>query len=301
MMIEKKCKFCGSEYENESPFFLYCSSKCRSRDRFVEIPYGNGNKNFKLWRDNFNKYPEFYSQAKEPKDRFNNMCLVCSSVFVGFRKCCSVECSSNLKKMTTLKTTGAEHNLSRSSRSRKNMESKLFEKYGVNNVFQREDVKLKLRETWNEKYGVDNPTMSYEIKDKVRKTNILTKNWIRSEDKDEFSIYCYHVDYFTNWNINKFAWKYWGLDFYKEWGYYKNHIDHIYSKKEGFINKVPAFIIGSFANLRMLNWKENLKKRTKCDIELESLYENYSKFINENEEIISVINSNFKEVLKYKK
>jgi hypothetical protein len=302
MMIKRLCKYCKEEYLNVNSFILYCSSKCKSRDRFVEIPYGEyGKKNFKVWKDNFYKYPDFYSEIKSPKDRFKNKCLVCASSFQGFRKCCSDECSLELKKMTTVQTTGCEHNLAGNSKSRKNMESRLIENYGVSNVFQRNDVKLKLKKTWNEKYGVDNPTMNHEIKNKVKKTNIDRGNWIGNEIKDEFSIYCYHIDYFTNRNINKFAWKYWGKDFYKNWGFHENHVDHIYSKKEGFVNGIPAFIIGSFVNLRMIKGTENMKKGTKCDIDIESLYQNYYKFFEDNQQVIQNINDNFKEVLKYRK
>ncbi len=299
IMMIKECKKCGIKYEAHSDFIVYCSTKCKSRDRFLEIKYGN--KNFKVWKDNTIKYPDFYNNIKEPKDRFNNKCLNCGNEFIGFRKCCSDECSAVIKRETTLNSTGASHNLSNNSKSRKDMEKKLFENYGVRNVFQRSDVKEKLKKTWIEKYGFTNPTMSCEIKNKVRKTNIDNGNWLSDLDTDEFAIYCYHVNYFTNHNINKFAWKYWGPDFYKNWSFDRDHLDHIYSKKAGFLEKIPPNIIGSFVNLRMIDGKINMAKGIKCDIDKQTLYKNYEEFHKNNTDLIENINIGFDEVLKYKK
>ena len=44
----------------------------------------------------------------------------------------------------------------------------MMEEHGINNVFQRSDVKLKLKETWEIKYGYDNPSKSDIIKKKKR-------------------------------------------------------------------------------------------------------------------------------------
>ena len=54
------------------------------------------------------------------------------------------------------------------------------------------------------------------------------------------------------------------------------HLDHIYSVKAGFINKVDPFIIGSCANLRIISKSENLQKNARCDITLEQLLEKYN-------------------------
>lgn len=47
-----------------------------------------------------------------------------------------------------------------------------LEKYGVENPFQAEEVKAKMRETWKKKYGVDNPNKSSEVRKKIEKTNL---------------------------------------------------------------------------------------------------------------------------------
>jgi hypothetical protein len=46
------------------------------------------------------------------------------------------------------------------------------------------------------------------------------------------------------------------------------HLDHIYSVSAGFYNNVDPFIVANPKNLRMITSEENLKKSSKCDIEL---------------------------------
>ena len=49
------------------------------------------------------------------------------------------------------------------------------EKWGVENVYQREDIKEKLKQTFIEKYGVDNPAKSNEVKKRSEETCL--KRW----------------------------------------------------------------------------------------------------------------------------
>ena len=60
-------------------------------------------------------------------------------------------------------------------------------------------------------------------------------------------------------------------------GYRKNHIDHIMSIHHGFMYGVAPEIIGSYLNLRVLCWRENISKGIRSDQtieELTNLYEN---------------------------
>lgn len=56
------------------------------------------------------------------------------------------------------------------------------------------------------------------------------------------------------------------------------NIDHIYSKKQGFLDKVPPRYIGHISNLRLITKKQNLQKTTKCDKTLEELFSDYNDF-----------------------
>lgn len=50
------------------------------------------------------------------------------------------------------------------------------------------------------------------------------------------------------------------------------HIDHCYSIKEGFKNKISPLIIAHENNLKMIPWEENLEKSASSSISLEELF-----------------------------
>ncbi len=56
----------------------------------------------------------------------------------------------------------------------------------------------------------------------------------------------------------------------------ENHLDHIYSKVQGYHDKVPPEIIGHWTNLRIISGLYNITKNSKCDKTLEKLYEDYN-------------------------
>jgi len=49
------------------------------------------------------------------------------------------------------------------------------------------------------------------------------------------------------------------------------HLDHIYSISKGFAQKVPAKVIASHHNLRLIEKQANLSKGDRCDITLDEL------------------------------
>lgn len=53
------------------------------------------------------------------------------------------------------------------------------------------------------------------------------------------------------------------------------HIDHIVSRYEGFMNDVPAAILGHIVNLQCIPALDNLTKSTASHITIEELYERY--------------------------
>lgn len=100
------------------------------------------------------------------------------------------------------------------------------EKYGVDNVFQIEKVKDKIKETNLEKYGVKNPQQNKEIKEKTEKTNLEkygVKNPFQSE---EFK------DKIKKTNIKKYGVEYLSQDKERLYeriknGYLVHHIDNL--------------------------------------------------------------------------
>lgn len=120
-------------------------------------------------------------------------CVICDSLFKHFQnKTCSVKCSKLMKQKTSLKNNGSVHQFCKNSESRKKWENDLLINEGITNVFQRESVKDKIKNTVNFKYGVDNPSQSNEIKIKKKNTlkntlknnpNLYKDNWKKTHDK----------------------------------------------------------------------------------------------------------------------
>ena len=56
------------------------------------------------------------------------------------------------------------------------------------------------------------------------------------------------------------------------------HLDHIVSITDGWANKIPAEIIGSVINLRLINGIDNRRKSNKSDMTVEMLYNKFKEF-----------------------
>lgn len=98
----------------------------------------------------------------------------------------------------------------------------------------------------------------------------IAKSTILEAQKEEWSLYESLVD-----RITRESWIYYNekinpnnLPRGKEY-----ELDHLYSKHRGFIDNVPAEIIGHHANLQMITRHSNRQKYNKCSISLTELYE----------------------------
>jgi hypothetical protein len=288
-MIEKNCNFCNSKFLADSrKLYPYCSSLCRSKDKFIEIE--KKGKKIRVWKLNYNKYTDFY-ESDEFENRYFNKCYVCGNVYKAFRMCCSSKCSNIMKEETTFRTTGAKHNLSRNSISRSNMEDRLMENYGIINVYQRDDVKRKLKETWYLKYGFDNPSKSDLIKKKKRDKLETQGYWIPREKWDDRKIYENNVHEITWSQMKKYGRVKFGNDIWDRIRESRNlsqkdwlTVDHRFSRLEGFSKKISPAIIGHICNLDVISFQENRKKWSDSSIEYEELLkeiEIFNKSINE--------------------
>ena len=54
-------------------------------------------------------------------------------------------------------------------------------------------------------------------------------------------------------------------------------VDHIYTIKDGFVNNIPPYIIGSHVNIQLVDWKTNDTKKDKSEITKDQLILLYSK------------------------
>ena len=278
----KKCKRCYIEFNSELNLNSYCSDLCKSRDRFITI---KKDKEFKVWKKNYDKYHDFYDSLQTYKDRFKNKCFVCELEFENFSMCCSKDCSNIMKKESTFVTTGSNHNLSNESVARKNMEHNLKNKYGVENVFQIDDIKNKLKETWNIKYGYTNPSKVDYIKNKKRKTAEKNGFWVPKEFMDVRKIYEENVHNITWCQMKQYGYLKFGKNLWdiisesrklenKKW----ITIDHRFSKNEGFLKKISPEIIGHICNLELMEFSDNRKKWMSSSVTLDSLLDEINEF-----------------------
>lgn len=112
-----------------------------------------------------------------------------------------------------------------------------------------------------------------KVKEKRAKTKIEKGQQIDPKDRTAKEEYYYQVGLIT---ANSYR------DHYDEinpLGLPRNeyHLDHIFSRIEGFIQEIPPEIIGHWKNLQMLPEVKNKEKSRRCDHTLEELLEKISK------------------------
>jgi G:T-mismatch repair DNA endonuclease (very short patch repair protein) len=83
-------------------------------------------------------------------------CKICGTLFKNKsgQQTCSIVCAKELKKQSYLLSCGTAHNLSKKSKSREAWERNLLRTEGITNVFQRADVKEKIKKSLVEHLGV---------------------------------------------------------------------------------------------------------------------------------------------------
>jgi len=89
----------------------------------------------------------------------------------GYNNFCSNKCSSNSNNMQKRRMNTLKNNLNK--------------KYGVDNVFQLDNIKNKIKDTNLKKYGVENPNKNEKIKNKIKQTNLKkygVENYTQTKD-----------------------------------------------------------------------------------------------------------------------
>jgi len=141
---------------------------------------------------------------------------------------------------------------------------------GVQNVSQLTSVKQKKKKTALLKYGVDNVSKANEIKNKI---GIKAKaRWapfwdgVPHQGKDQ---YVKKVSYLTDRSYRKYKHI---LDpeglRSPQW-----HLDHLFSKSDGFRYQVDPAVVSHPANLRIISGSANSSKNFRSDISLQVLAE----------------------------
>ena len=111
----------------------------------------------------------------------------------GYNKYCSRKCSNSdpeikLKSITAFKKTCLEKygvdNVSKVNSIKEKRTVTFMNKYGVENPFQAEEVKVRIKQNNLERYGVENIAQLKEVRDKAKQTNLIrygTKNPMLNE------------------------------------------------------------------------------------------------------------------------
>lgn len=141
---------------------------------------------------------------------------------------------------------------------------------GVQNVSQLASVKAKKKNTFRIRYGVDHYNQTEQSKKNNREKAI--KRWapfwdgVSHQGKDQ---YVKKVSYLTDRNYRKYKHI---LDpeglRSPQW-----HLDHLFSKSDGFRYQVDPAVVSHPANLRIISGSANSSKNFRSDISLQVLAE----------------------------
>lgn len=159
--------------------------------------------------------------------------------------------------------------------SRARRKKTMVDTYGSEHALQSPMLLKKARETTLKNYGVSNPSFSPELMEKMKETR-LSRGSYRSEDEiPKMELYYLEVAKHTerSWLLHHDRINPSGLSR----GRMQYHIDHRYSRIDGYRNGVPPEVIGHWTNLQMLHYSENASKNRNSDITLEQLMESYEK------------------------
>ena len=159
----------------------------------------------------------------------------------------------------------------------KAMRATCLEKYGVDSVSKRKETQEKVKQTLYRRYGVEHMSQIAEVK-RARRAVIMEENVklintiyqgliFDGSDKDK-KLYSRLIRKITNTTVK--------LEGFKRPGSSDNfHLDHKYSVAAGYLNKIPPEIISSKHNLEYITAEENLAKKEKCSISINTLIEHY--------------------------
>jgi hypothetical protein len=220
-------------------------------------------------------------------------CSVCQKLHYNQGFACSSDCAYYLKQQSWINSVGTPHNFSKESFSRKKWEDRLLQKEGIINVFQREDVKQKIKNTISEKYNngifIENISQTEYWKNAIA-FNYIQNYGINAYLEKEFNNNTERNIYYKNvWSITISQIKAKGKEYlgysYEEIKNYNKlctdikqylTIDHRFSIIRGYTQSVSSLIIGSIHNLSIIPYSENSSKGAKCSIKLCELKHKYN-------------------------
>jgi hypothetical protein len=158
--------------------------------------------------------------------------------------------------------------------NRKKSSQTCLELYGSKSPLESREILDKIKETNLKRYGFENHSSNAEQQKKLSeaKTGMKYEDYV--SQLPEFENYKRLVTKVTNQqpihlleNFNKNRGK-------SESDY---QLDHMFSKREGFLQNIDPEIIGNICNLKFIPARENISKGKDCSISKEVLAEKYNK------------------------
>lgn len=195
---------------------------------------------------------------------------------LGFAEYCSVKCRANSKKWldqytNTMQIKYGVDRISQTEYERKKRSAALKIRQPSMDY---SNAGKKYRETIARLYGPDyNPGWN----EKGIATRINNKNMVPLELLDEYKEYYRRVARATKKQYLAEL-----ENFSKRGVLHKNndayHIDHMFSVYDGFMNDVPAEIVGHLSNLQCIPGRANIKKGNESSLTIEDLYKKYNAY-----------------------
>lgn len=204
----------------------------------------------------------------------------------GFHSCSN--CRLIKYKETCKQLYGAENTLCKGTTSYQKKNNTVKEKYGVDNVFQSEEIKEKSKKTCLEKYGCEYANQNSDILEKSKNTRIKKHLQTDPSKLSELDNYYIQVRKETYKNKKRLFQNWDGYDYY-DGEYIKDNfsfpqnskyyptIDHLTAVFYGFINNITVKEICKMENLVVTKRSHNCSKRIKT----ESAYIDFIKNNNE--------------------
>ena len=301
----RKCLNCEKEFHNKQN--QTCSKKCAKelKEKSWLISCGashnfsNKSSSRKEWENRL-LIEEGITNVFQREDVKKKSKITCKKKYGVENYSSSDECKDKIKK-TNLKKYGVD-NYSKTEEWLISFKETNLKKYGVENVSKNDEIKEKIKETNMKKYGVSSllsikdfregnmidkygvpyPAQLESIKQKIKETKsskdfidkMIEKGYFLNPQKlSEKELYYHLVKQETEKSLKNYGENFFGKNWQDRIGRKENHIDHIYSKSEGFKNGILPHIIGSIHNLRIIFYLDNCVKQNKCEITLEELLE----------------------------
>lgn len=148
--------------------------------------------------------------------------------------------------------------------------------YTKDNIKEINASKGRTREQHIEDVGIEQYLLRQKSRtDKMIATLVKKGSIVDRKRLSDRAMYYSSVGYYTRISINLYPAKVNPADL--EIGVRSYHVDHVFSRSHGFMLGIPPEVIGSYINLRVIPWADNIAKGPRSDYtkeHLERLYEN---------------------------